>query len=326
MITSLLRPSGAFVFAHFLLTSAFVVGGSASRPAEDLLGDAFQGLAFGNTVEQVIAGLDGQCDEVRTIAVAKPSLPLARETQTHVIALGVHSVGVDEVAFTFADDALVLVEARGGAVEGLPPALEEVPVTRFGFDVFFEARVVAARDRDAVWLLGPDALHPYLFLWENPDLPSVDPPAKPYERSVERPAMLEFGATLKDLTPRMKNACRVTELENTNVWLPTKPAKQVQVNCYGVAYGGFLRKVEAVFGDDTLQLAWILTGKGEEERLRRALTESFGKPVFVSKEWEFFDGWRVGLRKDKPEILMIADELVPTYREIARATTGGESQ
>ncbi len=292
-----------------------------ARTTNDLLGDALQGVAFGDSVADVTRKLDGQCDALERHDIDAPYFPLAADAQTHLIALGVHAVGVDEIAFTFGDDALVQVELRGGVVEGLLPAIEQEPVSMFDFQAWPEARVVAHLEQDAVWLLNPEGLHPHLYTWSNPDLPSVAARAEPYEQAAARPPMLDFGGELEKLLPRMEKASAFTARETiAEPWLPAKPATQTQINCFGVEYAGFPRKVEAVFGDGVLELAWILTGKAEEPRVRRALVSAFGEPIFVSKMWEVFDDWRVALRKDKPEVLMLSDGLVATYRGQFEAT------
>lgn len=103
-------------------------------------------------------------------------------------------------------------------------------------------------------------------------------------------------------------------------WLPNKPASQVQINCVGYEYAGFPRRIEAVFGDDVLEVVWILTGKNEEGRVRRALVEEFGEAEIVNDVWEVFGDQRVALRKDKPEILMISEKMIPYYTK--RLTEG----
>jgi hypothetical protein len=75
------------------------------------------------------------------------------------------------------------------------------------------------------------------------------------------------------------------------------------------------RKLEARFGDDKLNVVWILTAKGEEDRIRQALIEQYGKPIFVDDNWEIFNDWQVGLRKDKPEILLIEKALGQVYKK-----------
>jgi len=285
-------------------------------PRTDLLGEAFQGVAFGDSVAVVERKLEGLADELRRVEVASPYLPLAAKTQTHLIAVGLGPVGVEEAAFTFGDDRLVQVEVRGGGVEGLLPAVEEEGTTFLGYDVRLRARLVADRERDVLWMLSEEAMHPNLFLWTNPDLPSFEGPVAPYDTSATAPDFLAFGGELETLQARMQSACARTWSEETRPpWLPTKPRKQVQIDSLGYVYAGFPRKIEAVFGDGRLQLAWILTGKQEEARVREALIARHGPPVHVGKNWEVFAGWRVARRKDKPEVLLLAEELVPAYRE-----------
>ncbi len=304
------------LLAAFALSPWAPVASARPQGGVDLLVEAFGGVAFGDTVAEVTAKLEGLGDELVRHDVEPPSLPLARATQTHLIALGLSTAGVDEVAFTFGDDALVLVEARGGAVDGLLIAFEDQEPSKIqGYRAWFSAGVVAHDERDAVWILGPAALHVNLFQWENPDLPSVAGPQATYARSAAVPALLEFGASLETLLPRIEQAASCWDrLEIRPPFLPTRPQTQLQLDCFGVVYAGFPRKIEAIFGDDRLQMAWILTGAPEQERVRRELVRAFGEPHFVSKQWEAFDDWRVALRKDKPEVLLLADELVPLYR------------
>ena len=77
----------------------------------DLLRDAFGGIAFGDSVAEVTRKLDGLYDELERIDVKRPVFPLAVRKETHLIAVGLPGVGLEEAAFTFGDDALVLVEA-----------------------------------------------------------------------------------------------------------------------------------------------------------------------------------------------------------------------
>ena len=77
---------------------------------------------------------------------------------------------------------------------------------------------------------------------------------------------------------------------------------------------GFPRKVEARFGNNILNVVWILTGKGEEDRIRQALIAEFGNPIFVTDEWEIFNDWQVGLRKDKPEVLLMEKSIGLGYK------------
>jgi hypothetical protein len=92
------------------------------------------------------------------------------------------------------------------------------------------------------------------------------------------------------------------------------PNAQLQIDCFGIEYGGFPRKFEARFGDGKLNVLWILTGKGEEDRLRQKLISEYGQVIFKDDNWEVFNDWQVLLRKDKPEVLMLTKELAVFYR------------
>ena len=78
-------------------------------------------------------------------------------------------------------------------------------------------------------------------------------------------------------------------------------------------------KIEAlavpIFGDGVLELAWILTGKEEEDRVRQALIKAYGQPELVTDTWEAFKGWQIALRKDKPEVLVLSENLAPIFKE-----------
>ena len=96
---------------------------------------------------------------------------------------------------------------------------------------------------------------------------------------------------------------------------PGDPNAQLQIDCFGIQYAGFPRKFEARFGDNKLNMVWILTGKGEEDRIRQKLIESYGSPIFTNDAWEVFENWQVFLRKDKPEVLLLTPELGEFYKK-----------
>jgi hypothetical protein len=277
-----------------------------------------QGITLGSSPESLTAVLEERCADLKRIDAARPTLPLARDHESYLICLGytgLNAEAIEEVAFTFADGSLEVIEARGGAAAAIVPRAGDIGFQMIGLDIYVLASTIVDPEADAVWIVSKEGLHPHLFTWSNPHLPSFDGPVPSYDTSAARPDILEFGASLGELSPRLKSAC---PRDDANVeeepWLPTGPETQLQINCYEYVYAGFPRKIEAVFGDERLELAWILTGKGEEDRVRQALIAAFGEPIFVSDEVEAFDDWRVALRKDKPEVLMVIDELAPVFR------------
>lgn len=116
---------------------------------------------------------------------------------------------------------------------------------------------------------------------------------------------LQFSAAFKELL--------VVDRASDQVWLLNQPEVQQQVDCFGFEFAGFPRKIEAVFGDGILEQAWILTGQGEEGRVRDALIAEYGEPTFVNEQWEVFHNKRVMLRKDKPEVLMLSEKLADLF-------------
>ena len=69
-----------------------------------------------------------------------------------------------------------------------------------------------------------------------------------------------------------------------------------------------------MFADGRLALAWILTGVGDEARLRELLTAQYGEAAAaVPPGLEFFPGERIALRTDKPEILVASDAVVSAF-------------
>ncbi len=62
-------------------------------------------------------------------------------------------------------------------------------------------------------------------------------------------------------------------------------------------------------------MVWILTGKGEENRLRQQIVKEYGPALYVDEAWEAYNNWQLMLRKDKPEILLLTKELAEFYRK-----------
>ena len=93
------------------------------------------------------------------------------------------------------------------------------------------------------------------------------------------------------------------------------PHAQIQIDCFGIDYAGFPRKIEARFGDGRLNVVWILTGEGEEDRIRQKLKREYGNIIYKNDAWEVFHNWQVLLRKDKPEVLLVTPELGQLYKK-----------
>lgn len=274
------------------------------------------GVSWGDPVADVQEAMAARCKQVRMVEVRPPRLPVAERTEHHVICheFSSDAGSVEAIAFAFGDNKLVLIEARGGAVDAFGAGNGDNVADYLHYTVVDSERFLVSRD-DTAWFASEAALHPHLFTWPNPFLDQASDKAPAYRQSAARPAALNFGNTLAALLPGFEESCAFFVVEEIgDVWLPHEPASQTQVNCLGLEYAGFPRKVEAVFGDDTLEVAWILTARPEEDRVRQLLVAEFGPPEMINATWEVFANGRVALRKDITEVLMISERMVPYYR------------
>lgn len=241
-----------------------------------------------------------------------PRFPLAKERESHLLCtnLKTNNGTIDKVVFTFADDKLVYIEAKGN-VQALTSKRQDTARTYLDYDVYLKDKLFVKSVSDQAWIINDEAMHVNLFTWENPYLKSdFKSNALPINKAI--PEFIKMGASLSEMQPVLETN---SQFSNKEVLDGKDPNAQLQINAFGVNYLGFPRKVEARFGDEKLNVVWILTAKGEEDRIRQALIEQYGKPIFVDDNWEIFNDWQVGLRKDKPEILLIEKALGQVYKK-----------
>ncbi len=243
--------------------------------ATPILEAGVAGLSSADTLQESLEKLESRCEEIRNVAVVPPSFPLAKNQENHLICHGfsIGSERVESLALTFADDKLVMIFAEGHAAQVFLD-FASTPLKQYlQFTVSFNDLLIADRDKDHAWLLTTPAAHPNLCLWANPYIHGSE--AAKYENSAKIPDILGFSKSLEELRPLLEAQCAFTHLGTYKVWLLNQPELQQQVDCFGYEFAGFPRKIEAVFGDGTLEQAWILTGKGEEDRVREALIAAF---------------------------------------------------
>lgn len=284
---------------------------ASSRAAGE--GGVIAGLAWDDAGSLVLARLQEVCRELHIHAATSVRSPLARHSEQHVtcVDLELPAGRIASAVFVLADDRLKLIEAEGGAVQTLLGDRTDAS-PYLGWQVFDGGERFADPGSDTVWLLSEEALHPHLFLWPGPG-PVAATDAVP----ATLPDFIRFGSKLESSTPLFAAACPAMAIrEIEDVWLPHGPRTQTQIDCLGVEFAGYPRKLEAVFGDGVLELVWILTAEAEEERVRQALVEAHGPSSHASGSWEVFAGGRIALRKDVPEVLAISERLVPYYAEL----------
>lgn len=167
-------------------------------------------------------------------------------------------------------------------------------------------------EEDTAWLLTPESVHPNLFTWDNPYLGNNSNDEITYNPSVKIPNFIQMGRNKEFLIPQFKKNSAFIDVEKLE---ETNSLTKTQINCFGIEYAGFPRKFETRFENDKLNKVWILTGKGEENRIRNMLVKEYGNALFINDIWEVFNNWTVLLRKDKPEILLLTKELGQMYKK-----------
>ncbi|WP_224491361.1 hypothetical protein [Robertkochia flava] len=273
----------------------------------------FDDLQLNDSVSGCKKILEGIAASVEMITPETVRFPLAEHREDHLVCKQLNtSYGMLESAvFTFGDNRLKYVEIRGNVEEVFMSSRKDTASYYMDYAVYPDAGLFVNTKEEVAWILTPEAIHLNLFTWNNPCL--KDSPQEIEEvGNTGIPEFLTMGAPYEDLRSGMEAHSDFTVREELD---GSDPNAQFQVNCFGVDYLGFPRKVEARFGDNKLNVVWILTGKQEEERVRKALQEQFGDPVYVSEAWEIYNNWQVGLRKDKPEVLLMEQEIGLAYKK-----------
>ena len=286
-----------------------------------MIGRIADGLSFDNSVEEAITAIQSKCKSYRTIVIEPPVLPVAEHSETHVHCqlFALDSTTIQQLILTFADDGLSFLYAAGNAVDPLIGLVDGSTNRFLDYDASFEDLFLARRGTDEAWLLSPEAAHVGLFQWSHFLADRRGDAVPSYDPSVDVPEFLVFGEELGALRAVLGSQCTQVSERTTDTWLLTGPKEQYQVDCFGYEFGGFPRKIEAVFGDGILEQAWLLTSKAEESRLLGLLIETYGEPEARTDSWYVFANASLMLRTDKPEILFVSERLAPLYLdEISR--------
>ena len=273
----------------------------------------FNGIHLGDSIEEVEQKIGEISTSSNLISIENPTFPLAKVKEDHFVCSKVKTENgtFESVVFTFADDTLVYIEARGNTYETFVSKRTDTARTYMDYEIYPKDKLFLKKDKDVAWIMNKEAMHVNLFTWENPYLESGNRSGIASGPSSEIPVFLKMGSSLDDIKPVLESNSDFINIEELD---GSDPNAQLQINCFGVDYLGFPRKVEARFGDDTLNVVWILTAKGEEDRIRQALINQYGKPIFTNNEWEIFNNWQVALRKDKPEVLLVEENIGLEYK------------
>ena len=270
-------------------------------------------IALGDPLEEVRTKVSQLAQTSHLTTIETPVFPLAKEKEDHLVCTDLKTPEghIEKVVFTFADNILTYIEARGKAVEIFSASRKDTASTYLDYSFYSKDKLVLNKKKDIVWIMDEDAMHLNLFSWENPYLIKTASPEEYSSSSEEIPDFLMMGATINEIKPLIKANSKFISVDELS---GKDPNAQIQINGFGVEYMGFPRKIEARFGDEILNVVWILTGKGEEDRIRKALVAQFGAPIYTNNEWEIYNDWQVGLRKDKPEVLLMKKEIGLEYK------------
>lgn len=297
--------SQKILFTFILLVIPYMFYGQAES--------IFNGITLNESFEEVTEKLRVISNTVDVISIDRPSFPMAKLKEEHLICSQVETDNgiVGKVVFTFADDALEYIEVRGNVQNVFASKRVDTARVYLNYDVYVADRLFIKKNDDAAWILTQEGMHTNLFAWENPYLNESHKDETKPNYSNQIPKFLRMGASIDALKPLLEANSDFTNTEELD---GTDPNAQIQINCFGVDYLGFPRKIEARFGDNKLNVVWILTGKGEEDRIRKALISQYGNPIFINDDWEIFNNWQVGLRKDKPEVLLMEQKMGLEYK------------
>ena len=270
--------------------------------------EVFGNIKFDESLSKTKIKVKKIAKSTRVINVSSPSFPLAKYKEEHLIATNVklNNEIIDKVVFIFSDDKLSYIQAKGTNSKSLN--LSAKAKSYLHYTVYESDLIFVDEEKDLTWFLTPESVHPNLFTWNNPYLFDSKLAEVIYNPSVKVPSFIKLGKNIEQLSPLLKKNSDFIDIQ-------TFPGNKIQINCYGIEYAGFPRKFEARFDNGILNMVWILTGKGEEDRIRKKLVNQYGKAVFINKDWEVFNNWTVLLRKDKPEILLLTKKLGQAYKK-----------
>lgn len=277
----------------------------------EVVENSILGITIGESTEIAFSLLTEHCESPFKKEVSPVSFPIAVHNEAYLVCDELSNGG--EIAITVADGKVAHIYGIK-----IPDELVIEPkgqTSEYMGHQAYEGYVLWKYQPDnSVILVHEDGLHPHLFLWKNPMLKSVN--NTNLSNTHVSSSVLKLGSDFKDLKPIFDQSCAPLEVKPKNSpWFTNPSTNQFQVDCFHHNIFGFQRKIEAVFSDELLKLVWILTAKQEEDRLKEHLVRMFGPVHKTYQNWFVFDQGRIYLRKDKPEILIISDELAPAVRE-----------
>ncbi len=127
-----------------------------------------------------------------------------------------------------------------------------------------------------------------------------------------KPKILRYGATAADMQTAVAGSCKTINTRRIDPpFLPGVKDRQTQIDCEGFEFLGKPRRVELVFRDDSLEMAWVMTTAEEQSSIAKAMTDAVGAPTHRNEKYVAFAENRTALRFDRPEVLLYSEKLAP---------------
>jgi hypothetical protein len=131
----------------------------------------FNGIQLDDPVGEVLTKLETISSSVIITHNDDPSFPLAKDRESHLVCNHVKTGNgtIDKVIFTFADDKLCYIEARGNAVRTLTGMAKDTTVNSYmDYNFHPHFQIISHQIKDMAWIMNDQAMHVNLFAWENP--------------------------------------------------------------------------------------------------------------------------------------------------------------
>ena len=115
----------------------------------------FNDIRLNQSFQVVSEKLADIAESSNIVSIDQPSFPLASEKEEHLVCSQVNTGHgtINRVVFTFADDKLKYIEARGNAIEVLTYMLADTARTYLNYEVYAEEKLFLQKEEDAAWIM-----------------------------------------------------------------------------------------------------------------------------------------------------------------------------
>jgi hypothetical protein len=125
----------------------------------------FNDLRMGASLETTAKILSDISETMDTISINKPTFPLSKTKTQHLICSQLTTPNgiIDKAVFTFADDTLHYILARGNAYKAFTMKRMDTAWVYVGYETYFSDKLFVKKKEDLAWIISDDAVHPNLF-------------------------------------------------------------------------------------------------------------------------------------------------------------------